>query len=842
MGETRHDLESLLSETGWVRSLARTLSRDSASADDLAQEAYARAIAAPPPAETPLRRWFALVIRNLAREQHRGEGRRAKRERAAAREERIEAESALFERLEVHRELVEAVSRLDEPYRAVILLRYFEGLGPAAIAERTGVPIRTVHTRLSRALARLRDELDRSHGGRERWLLALVPFAAEPSRPVAAAIGALVMDAKIKVAIAAVVVAAVCATVIMQGAAPRPVEPLALGLDTNGSPIVPKEKSGPALESAPTLGGRIAGEVETASTKPTTGSPSAANVLHGRVIDVLGAPLAAMRVRIAPASDVRERPEAISGSDGRFTIEDPPRRGELEIATPRFTTVLRPQLWEGREGIEFVLVAAPAVELAGVVIDAARQPIAGAMVVLPVASGLRSRFSGLDLEPSSDVAPRMRADEQGRFHFSLVAAYEGADLVTTQATYAEDRRPVSARDDLALEIVLRPSEGGPARIAGRVVDISGAGVEDAWVTFGSVTTKSGSGGAFVLVPDGKMTQVSTGAWTQGVLQAGKTGYQRARYERKRELEPWPPNVLLQLGPPPLSIRGKVVDADGHAVRGARVWTPEEQPLGWVELSIEGTLMRIQATAESIARGEVGLQSATTDEEGRFELRGLTSRDYRIVAIDKRAVSISSASFAAGAENVELRLPREERHARVAGRVTDLSGAPLSGIQVAVERLVAGELGAVVERIESDSVTSDADGRFEFRDLPRSLVGVRLWGSDLYITGVRREIPPAADVEHLAFSVPLRVRLQVEGGAHAEFDRIGVLDEEASPLSLTVLRGNSASLAGQMPLEDGRTELFSVPETARTLVLYRDGAEVGRRPLELVHGTVNVIRP
>ena len=82
------------------------------------------------------------------------------------------------------RAVVEAVARLDEPYRAAILLRYFEGLAPAAIAARTGTPLRTVHTRLYRALARLRTELDRAHGGeRKTWLRALIPFARRPFGP-----------------------------------------------------------------------------------------------------------------------------------------------------------------------------------------------------------------------------------------------------------------------------------------------------------------------------------------------------------------------------------------------------------------------------------------------------------------------------------------------------------------------------------------------------------------------------------------------------------------------------------------------------------------------------------
>ena len=50
-------------------------------------------------------------------------------------------------RLELQRNVVEAVLALDEPYRGVIVHRYFDGLSIKAIARRLGVPVETVRTR-----------------------------------------------------------------------------------------------------------------------------------------------------------------------------------------------------------------------------------------------------------------------------------------------------------------------------------------------------------------------------------------------------------------------------------------------------------------------------------------------------------------------------------------------------------------------------------------------------------------------------------------------------------------------------------------------------------------------
>ena len=57
----------------------------------------------------------------------------------------------------------DAVTRLDEPYREVVALRFFGDLSLAEIAAQTGRPLGTVKTHLHRGLLRLRANLE---GGR----------------------------------------------------------------------------------------------------------------------------------------------------------------------------------------------------------------------------------------------------------------------------------------------------------------------------------------------------------------------------------------------------------------------------------------------------------------------------------------------------------------------------------------------------------------------------------------------------------------------------------------------------------------------------------------------------
>jgi RNA polymerase sigma-70 factor (ECF subfamily) len=56
----------------------------------------------------------------------------------------------------------DAVSRLDEPYREVVALRFFGELSLGEIADQTGRPLGTVKTHLHRGLLRLRANLEGS--------------------------------------------------------------------------------------------------------------------------------------------------------------------------------------------------------------------------------------------------------------------------------------------------------------------------------------------------------------------------------------------------------------------------------------------------------------------------------------------------------------------------------------------------------------------------------------------------------------------------------------------------------------------------------------------------------
>jgi hypothetical protein len=225
---------------------------------------------------------------------------------------------------------------LEDPYRTAILLRYFEGLAPAAIAARTGTPLRTVHTRLHRALARLRAELDRAHGGdRRAWLLALIPFARGSRGWSAWGVGALVMDAKLKIALAAVAVVGVCSTIAWWPREEARVETESVAAAPAAPPIEPVDAPAPAraLEDAPRDVERRAQEVPPAPA-PAAAPPAARAVLAGRVIDVDRQPVAGVTVRYSdPSHGPQDGLEARTDATGAFELPQPPERGSIDVAS-----------------------------------------------------------------------------------------------------------------------------------------------------------------------------------------------------------------------------------------------------------------------------------------------------------------------------------------------------------------------------------------------------------------------------------------------------------------------------------------------------------------------------
>lgn len=213
-----HDL--LLAHHNWLRRLAADLVRVE-SAEDVVQETLRIAIERPPARADTLRVWLQRVAANVVRRMHRTEVRRRGHEQVhAAGGERavVPSPAQLLARQQLVVTVAAAVRDLDEPYRTAIHLRYYEDLGPQAIAVRTATSLATVKTRLRRARELLRTSLDRSTD-REHWQAGLL---ALPTLPHAEAATALAMTTKTKLLLATALVLLAVLPFAFRGAAGAP--------------------------------------------------------------------------------------------------------------------------------------------------------------------------------------------------------------------------------------------------------------------------------------------------------------------------------------------------------------------------------------------------------------------------------------------------------------------------------------------------------------------------------------------------------------------------------------------------------------------------------------------
>ncbi len=175
------DVEELMAHTEWVWRLARSLVVDDPSADDVVADTWVIALERPPGRIGPqdgLAGWLAKVVRRVAGRHRRTAQRRGAREARAARSEQLPPAERVLEMEESRRKLIAALMGLPDPYKCVLILRYYDGLGAAAIARRVGGTASGVRTRLARGHTLLRERLQRDH--RESgtsWLSAIGPLA-----------------------------------------------------------------------------------------------------------------------------------------------------------------------------------------------------------------------------------------------------------------------------------------------------------------------------------------------------------------------------------------------------------------------------------------------------------------------------------------------------------------------------------------------------------------------------------------------------------------------------------------------------------------------------------------
>ncbi len=830
----RTETELLLAHGAWIRALARRLVADEHRAEDLAQETWLAALRRPWLAgvRSP-RRWLSGILANLALQDARGRGRREARESAAARAPLAPSAADTVEAASLGRELADAVLALEEPFRTAILLRYHEDLPPRRIAARLGVSVRTVNSRLSRGLERLRARERARSGGDGSWLQALILLARPPEMPGAAlvpaaagkalALGVTLMNAKLVTA----------AAIVGCGALAGVVASLAVGDGTEAAQ--PSGVSQPSASRSAPSGRALAvaqretdrRAAETSSAAPASAiepeiTPAATHRIRGRVLDTRATPLAGIEVVFSSGS---QEVRATSGPGGTFELEAPNEIGEVKASDPDLVTVSMGVVRPSSEVGPLVIVA-PRCDLAGRVVDEHGAPLTGVRVCSRPPAGFLGRFDAV-LDSTKLLEPKAQSDEQGRFELRGAPAIDQGRIEARLDGYDTASLEAPPGSDLDLLIELSRGVGEAQALSGVVLDPGGRPVAGALVSLGAKSAVTDGAGEFLLA--------SEGAEESFEIRALHPDYQLGRLAASTnpaDGKPlWPDVIVLTLGGAPLTIEGRVVDEDGKPRAQVILWVEDPTPFGILGEDLYAKVEYLLTAKEGTSDGN--WRTTASDEEGRFSLGGLVERDYRLQMKDLGTLEAHSAGpFAAGSRDVEVEFPRAELR-RIAGRVISAGGRPVAGVSLA---LLGYAQSGIWNHFGGGDAVTDAEGRFAFEGVGGS--GLQLWlrGDD-----VIPKMEGVGDGAEIVITVTVRCHLKVELGAgSAGADELMVLGPEDEVLDLVEVGPTGVTTFHSAGFVAGRSNTLGVDERARILVLRKNGVELQRTPLQLVPGRLNLI--
>jgi RNA polymerase sigma factor (sigma-70 family) len=418
-------LHDLLAQDRFVRSIARGLIKDPGRVDDVVQDTWWAAIRKRPDPERSYLPWLAKVARNFAFKSQRDDARRRDRETRAAAPEEIPSTAALVEREAARRRIVDAVLGLPDPLRTAVVLRYFDGLPPRAIAKRLGEPVETVKSRLKRALALLREKLgpdDRDSGhafGAVLLALARRPRGAAILTAKAAVIGVLVMTTTSKSA-------------AMVDASPRGGNELHLPSGTDAP------RSDPGL-TTPHTRPRSAAEEDAPALPQSVPATTGALVVRVKYSDGTAASDVGVTVGFDGSSWADGSVlEMRTDSGGIAAFESLPI-GSPVVATDRGDGGLCHDIKPG-ERTEVTIALERGIDIDGVVVDEAGSPIAGAEVLLD--QGVSHRGGRLVATCGKDGKFQVRGVRFAMGIWARAPGYAGSASFGLQSgtNVAQDRR------------------------------------------------------------------------------------------------------------------------------------------------------------------------------------------------------------------------------------------------------------------------------------------------------------------------------------------------------------------------------------------------------------------
>ncbi len=717
-------IDALLGRLDMVQRLARTLVHDAAEADEVVAVALDNALRRPVAVGPEPAGWIRTVLQNVVRDRRRGEGRRKRREREAARPEALADTAEVAAGLERDREVLEEVLALDEPFRSVILQFHFEGRSTRQIAVRMERTPAVVQKQLQRAREKLRTRLESRYGGEGAWAVALLPLCK--GKFAVRGAGLASVGSGVRWAAAALLLTLVGAGTWMawpseSGQVPREQAELAgaspESLSDLDAPVEATPGTGPERALVAEVATVQEGEAVVVEDEAAQDERApAAGQFRARLVNLDARPFANAEIEWTASSDEAAPPISINPlslmlgrrpSGEQRVVTDSEGWALLGDATLNSMRV---------DGFEFggaewmlifevvdpeglpLLVLGEAVEVGGRTLDEWGQPLSE--VYLEVSCTL-SALSGFDL-PYMTSAFRWvslgASAADGTFGPERVPFHPDYLLEAVRDTYSSTNVPIPQGGNLEMVIQLPAiPEREEQRIEGIVLDSDGSALSRVTLRFGQNWAQTGADGRFVM-------EISVWATGQPIVAETREGRFVAVAAPDRDVayvapEDQPVELRLPAVMPPL--KGRLIDVDGQPVEG------------WFVHLVDGTQMGSGDQVYEFAAPGATARGLATDPEGRFEVPHLDDRDYTILVRAPKNWLLHRFEGVRGAfTEQDLELPEIEQLENLHGVVVSSSGQPVPNARVWVG--VKTFEGASLSQSASSFIqTADEDGRFSF---------------------------------------------------------------------------------------------------------------------------------
>lgn len=833
------DLTRLLSHREWLERLAVHLVGDPHVAADLVQDTLLAVLVQRPREGASARAWLRTVLVRGVIRQRKSEACRRARELALERRDTFPSAEEITERTDAHQRVVGAVLALEEPYRSTLLLRFYDGYPPRTIADRTGVPVETVKTRIKRGLAQLRLCLEQDGDrGVHSIALLLAPILWRPLPKLAVA-------AQVSVACVAgfLLVLGGWGWLHFTGDEVAAIDRERVDANTQAAPNTPIPGTDPEARHA------IA---ERALASETIERAPLATDLHGMAFDVAGQPLAGLHVAVSrPQFQPKSNSSAeyigldefvsiaVSDSEGKFRIPERYRGWMLNALDEDQATIL-PAVIDSNPNAVNALVSGPAYRLTGMVVDAQGMPVNRAQVIVRLPRTYRSRFS-MPMDNSIDTLWHTFTDESGVFEFDDLTYVQDSTLEVSSDQHGQRsiplRQPVGG--SRSIDVELPGLVGTQVAASGVVRDPSGDPIADVCIHYGSDHLHTDAGGRFTIYAD------ASGSANQGAAcpprhlsfvhdEYGPLVLPRPQFSASSSAN-WGSELELRLTPLGEPVRGVVRGSDGRPVEGVRV-----------ELVLPDALLHA-GTQYVCAETDLDLlkKSALTDELGRFELPAPADRDVGLLCMhtsDLRWARIDGG--VRSGSNVEVPFPAELELERRWLRVVDDIGTAIPNAKVTphASPLPTDAVAARQDRhaIQLEALLTNEFGLVQLPPLVAFGVTLRVESSASMPLEFPMSLGPTTGV--IEVLAPRRawvsVDLMDQGGAvTSDGCYLRILDANGMVLETYQQTGHRSLSHPIVALDAGRAPIFSVSTDARSIEVMQGPTCINRVSIQPIPGEV-----